>query len=73
MGLLEKGERFDAEVKDTPDLLENRPAREQAVVIAAGVVANVLLAWSCLFTAGVSLGVPVVESAPVVVSRGTAH
>ena len=69
MGLLKKGEKLDEFVEDTPDLLENRPAREQASVMVAGVVANVMLAWACLFTAGVSLGVPVVEPSPVVVSR----
>ena len=69
MGLLKKGEKFDDEVLSTPDLLENRPLREQAVVVAAGVVANLVLAWACLTTSGVALGVPVVEPKAVVVNR----
>jgi hypothetical protein len=68
-GLLKKGEQFDAFVANTTDLLENRPAREQAAVMVAGVAANVMLAWACLFTAGTTLGVPIVENQPVVVSR----
>lgn len=69
MGLLKKGETFDAEVPNTPDLLENRPAPEQAIVMCAGVAANIVLAWACLFTSAVSLGIPVVEPMPIVITR----
>ena len=31
---------------DDPDLLQNRPAFQRGIVISAGVVANILLAWS---------------------------
>ena len=69
LGLIQKGAKIDDFVANTPDLLENRPKREQAIVIAAGVVANIALAWACLFSAGVGLGVPVYTPEPVVVRR----
>ena len=69
MGLLEKGEVLKEEIADAPDLLENANWRQQAVVICAGVAANIMLAWALLFTSGVSLGVPVFEPQPVVVRR----
>ena len=36
--------------QDDPDLLRNRPILDRAVVISAGVIANVIFAWSILFT-----------------------
>lgn len=35
---------------DDPDLLNNRPILDRAAVISAGVIANVIFAWSILFT-----------------------
>ena len=55
---------------DDPNLLQNRPPNQRAAVIAAGVVANIILAWGCLFTslsvAGVST--PVYGNGVVVAS-----
>lgn len=43
---------------DDPDLLQNRPLKDRALVISAGVVANIILAWtSLLFSVGL-VGVP---------------
>jgi membrane-associated protease RseP (regulator of RpoE activity) len=41
-----------------PDLLRNRPLAQRALVIAAGVLANLLLAWLVLLAQGISLGIP---------------
>ena len=41
-----------------PDLLRNRPLPQRALVIAAGVLANLLLAWSVLLAQGLVLGIP---------------
>jgi len=35
---------------DDPDLLQNRPKRQRALVYAAGVIANVMLAYACIFS-----------------------
>jgi len=43
---------------DDPDLLRNRPLAQRALVIAAGVIANLLLAWAVLLAQGVVLGIP---------------
>ncbi|MEN9878770.1 MAG: hypothetical protein RLZZ158_1809 [Cyanobacteriota bacterium] len=41
-----------------PDLLKNRPIPQRALVIAAGVLANLLFAWSVLVAQGVVVGIP---------------
>ena len=41
-----------------PDLLRNRPLPQRALVIAAGVLANLLLAWAVLVAQGVVVGIP---------------
>lgn len=41
-----------------PDLLRNRPLPQRALVIAAGVLANLLLAWSVLVAQGLVVGIP---------------
>ncbi len=41
-----------------PDLLRNRPLSQRALVIAAGVLANLLLAWSVLVAQGFVVGIP---------------
>jgi membrane-associated protease RseP (regulator of RpoE activity) len=43
---------------DDPDLLRNRPLPQRALVIAAGVLANLLLAWAVLLAQGVVVGIP---------------
>jgi membrane-associated protease RseP (regulator of RpoE activity) len=43
---------------DDPDLLRNRPIPQRALVIAAGVLANLLLAWSVLLAQGLVVGIP---------------
>ncbi len=43
---------------DDPDLLRNRPLPQRALVIAAGVIANLLLAWLVLVAQGVVVGIP---------------
>ncbi|MFZ9229168.1 MAG: RIP metalloprotease RseP [Prochlorococcaceae cyanobacterium] len=55
---------------DDPDLLRNRPLPQRALVIAAGVLANLLLAWLVLVGQGFSLGIPdgFASSAGVLVS-----
>ena len=41
-----------------PDLLRNRPLPQRALVIAAGVLANLMLAWLVLLAQGVVVGIP---------------
>jgi membrane-associated protease RseP (regulator of RpoE activity) len=43
---------------DDPDLLSNRPLRQRALVISAGVLANLALAWLVLMAQGVVVGIP---------------
>jgi membrane-associated protease RseP (regulator of RpoE activity) len=44
--------------KDDPDLLSNRPLPQRALVIAAGVLANLLLAWLVLVAQSAVVGIP---------------
>ncbi len=55
--------------EDDPDLLENRPFSQQALVVWAGVLANLVLAWNCLFVGAVGAGVPQINVEPVGVVR----
>lgn len=49
---------------DDPDLLQNRPVKDRALVISAGVIANIILAWtSLLFSVGL-VGVPTYSFSP---------
>ncbi len=41
-----------------PDLLKNRPIFQRAIVISAGVIANLLLAWVVLFGQASFIGIP---------------
>jgi membrane-associated protease RseP (regulator of RpoE activity) len=43
---------------DDPDLLRNRPLPQRALVIAAGVLANLLLAYAVLLAQSTVLGIP---------------
>ncbi len=47
----------DISSKD-PDLLKNRPVFQRAIVISAGVIANLLLAWIVLIGQAVFVGIP---------------
>jgi membrane-associated protease RseP (regulator of RpoE activity) len=44
--------------KDDPNLLTNRPLHQRALVIAAGVLANLLLAWLVLVAQSAVVGIP---------------
>ena len=44
--------------KDDPDLLKNRPIIQRAIVISAGVFANLLLAWLVLIAQSSFIGIP---------------
>ena len=44
--------------KNDPNLLSNRPLPQRALVIAAGVLANLLLAYTVLLGQGLVLGIP---------------
>ncbi|KAK9808212.1 hypothetical protein WJX73_009389 [Symbiochloris irregularis] len=62
---------------DDPDLLLNRPIRDRAIVVSAGVIANVIFAWSILFAQACTIGMatPVFEAGvrvPEVVSTSVA-
>ena len=43
---------------DDPDLLKNRPIYQRAIVISAGVIANLLLAWIVLVGQATFIGIP---------------
>jgi len=43
---------------DDPNRLRNRPLPQRALVIAAGVLANLLLAWLVLVAQGLVVGIP---------------
>lgn len=56
--------KFD---KDDKDLLQNRPILDRAIVVSAGVIANVMLAYACIFTSVSSIGVAEFNYQPGVV------
>eukprot|EP00188_Purpureofilum_apyrenoidigerum_P004636 Plantae.Rhodophyta-Purpureofilum_apyrenoidigerum.ctg53739.p1 GENE.Plantae.Rhodophyta-Purpureofilum_apyrenoidigerum.ctg53739~~Plantae.Rhodophyta-Purpureofilum_apyrenoidigerum.ctg53739.p1 ORF type:complete len:397 (-),score=62.17 Plantae.Rhodophyta-Purpureofilum_apyrenoidigerum.ctg53739:160-1278(-) len=43
---------------EDPSLLQNRPIGDRALVLSAGVIANIILAWSSLFVSTTAFGVP---------------
>lgn len=51
-------------VSDDPDLLQNRPLFDRALVISAGVIANVILAWGCIFASVSTVGLPTYNFSP---------
>lgn len=57
VGFPDDDEDSDIPAND-PDLLRNRPLPQRALVIAAGVLANLLLAWMVLVSQGFSQGIP---------------
>ena len=52
---------------DDPDLLRNRPIPQQALVVAAGVLANLALALVVLFAQAAFVGVPAAPDPGVLV------
>ena len=44
--------------EDDPDLLKNRPIFQRAIVISAGVIANLLLAWLIIAGQAIFIGLP---------------
>ncbi|KAJ7525299.1 hypothetical protein O6H91_17G044700 [Diphasiastrum complanatum] len=52
---------------DDPDLLKNRPISDRAIVVSAGVVANIVLAYTVLFTQVLTVGILEQEFFPGVV------
>ncbi|OSX77185.1 hypothetical protein BU14_0159s0040 [Porphyra umbilicalis] len=52
---------------DDPDLLQNRPVAHRALVLSAGVVANVVLAYGAVVASVLGAGVPVTHPLPGVV------
>lgn len=51
-------------VSDDPDMLQNRPLLDRALVISAGVIANIILAWTCIFASISSVGLPTYTFSP---------
>lgn len=52
---------------DDPDLLSNRPILDRAIVISAGVIANLVFAYFLIVTQIVTVGVPISNYSPGVV------
>ena len=44
--------------RDDPDLLSNRPISQRLIVISAGIIANLLIAWIVLFGQATFIGLP---------------
>lgn len=62
----ETGELTD-KLDDDPDLLQNRPVLDRAIVISAGVIANLVMAYSALFLSTSFIGSAVYNMSPGVV------
>lgn len=45
-------------IDEDPNLLQNRPVFDRALVISAGVIANIILAWTAIFSSVSALGLP---------------
>lgn len=52
-----------------PNLMSNRPILDRAIVISAGVLANFLFAYLCIFTLVVTVGIGTVDTPGVQVSK----
>jgi membrane-associated protease RseP (regulator of RpoE activity) len=59
-----EGLRCEMVEEDDPDLLQNRPLGQRALVIAAGVVANFMLTWSLMFGLVANYGITRPEFSP---------
>jgi len=51
-------EQDNLDTSNDPDLLKNRPIYQRAIVISAGVIANLLLAWIVLIGQATFAGIP---------------
>lgn len=60
-------EPAEPEYDDDPNLLQNRPVLDRALVVSAGVIANIILAWVAIFTSVSAVGVPTYDIKPGVV------
>lgn len=49
---------------DDVNLLKNRPMLDRVIVISAGVIANIIFAYTIIFTQVVSVGLPIQEAFP---------
>lgn len=62
---MRKNEETDTfEADEDVDLLQNRPLKDRALVISAGVIANLILAWSAIFVSVSSVGLPTYNLSP---------
>lgn len=62
----EAGSRSDIPLDD-PDLLSNRPILDRAIVISAGVIANLVFAYFLVVTQIATVGIPVSNYSPGVI------
>jgi membrane-associated protease RseP (regulator of RpoE activity) len=63
----EKDDNGKETVNDDPDLLQNRPLLDRAIVISAGVIANCILAYAAIFTSVNVVGTPKYDLSPGVI------
>lgn len=54
----DQGEEAELVMDNDPNLLQNRPVLDRAIVVSAGVVANVILAWVAIFSSVSIVGLP---------------
>ena len=74
--LIKAGKSPEIKYYDDPNLLQNRPWQERAIVLSGGVVFNIILAFLCYFgelTAGRGLPRPVFDSGAVVSATPSAE
>ena len=57
---------------DDPDLIQNRPALQRALVISAGVIFNMILSWSAIFASVSTIGITTPVVMPGVAVPGIA-
>lgn len=60
-------ESGEVQYDDDPNLLQNRPVLDRAIVISAGVIANLILAWSAICVSVAAIGLPEYTPRPGVV------
>lgn len=75
LALLKAGKPPEIDYYTNPNLLQNRPWQERAIVLSGGVVFNILLAFACYFGEVTSKGLPrpVFESGAVVAGAVSAE
>lgn len=57
-------ESGDEKTDPDPNLLQNRPVLDRAIVVSAGVLANIILAWAAIFTSVTWIGLPTYDVRP---------